>query len=63
MENMNMINRRFFHSSIVSLGRPFKNRNSRPVLHAAFRPAEKADIDFSKLGNSLDLIYNLLSLS
>lgn len=41
---------RTFHSSAVALGRPFRNRNGRPVVHASQKPAETADIDFTALG-------------
>jgi large subunit ribosomal protein L49 len=44
------VSSRSFHSSAAALGRPFRRRDGRPVLHAAQRPAEPADIDFSTLG-------------
>jgi hypothetical protein len=41
---------RGFHSSAAALGRPWKRRDSRPVIHAAQKPAATANIDFSSLG-------------
>jgi hypothetical protein len=46
---------RGFHSSAAALGRPWKRRDSRPVIHAAQKPAERADIDFSNLGLTYEL--------
>jgi hypothetical protein len=46
--SMNSI--RGFHTTIICYGRPFKRRNSLPIIHAAEKPAAKADIDFSALG-------------
>eukprot|EP01032_Pedospumella_encystans_P003583 gene3583-4237_t len=44
-----------FHSSAAALGRPFRRRDGRPVLHASQRPAEVADIDFSTLGLTYEI--------
>ena len=39
-----------FHSSAVALGRPWRRRNARPIIHASEKPAETAKIDFTSLG-------------
>jgi hypothetical protein len=39
-----------FHSSSAVLDRPWKNRNSRVVIHQSERGAEKSSIDFDSLG-------------
>lgn len=39
-----------FHSSAVALGRPWKRRNSNPIVHGSQKRAETANIDFKELG-------------
>ena len=39
-----------FHTSAVAQGRPWKRRDSFPVIHASQKPAHTANVDFSALG-------------
>jgi len=41
---------RGFHTTIMCCGRPYKRRNSMPIIHASEKPAAKAILDFGALG-------------
>lgn len=48
---------RTYTNSAAALGRPFKYRDGKIVIHAAQRPAEKADIDFSSIGLEFEMTH------